>query len=56
MDIIFFSLCCLYKLAFHVIVDSGDDETGEENCVLVILNFGSFQVAGIHMYCKKYPF
>ena len=45
MDIIFFSLCCLYKLAFHVIiVDSGDDETGEKNCVLVILNFGSFHM------------
>ena len=45
MDIIFFSLCCLCKLAFHVVIaDSGDDETGEKNCVLVILNFGSFHM------------
>ena len=53
MDIIFFSLCCLCKLAFHdIIADSHGDETGEKNCVFYILNFRSFhlQLAGIPIF------
>ena len=57
MDIIFFSLCFLCKLVFHVIIaGSGENKTGEKTGeVFCILNFGCFhlQLAGIHMYWKK---
>lgn len=60
MRINFFSLCCLCKLAAHVVVAwGGDGKSGEKNCVFYIFNFLklSFVLSrDIHTCCKKYPF